>query len=227
MLRKFFIGSAFLSAVLLMTFTGISESFAQGTGGSYDTRSGKLTERKVDDMDIVELNGRKILEGKIREVFNLRGADVAVASSIGNVNCPTGFNFITFREYDKPQVSDWIPACYDARGEIRQEGQDIVLRFRESVGTYAVYRYSGGNITKTQEVSKVGVTDDQCRTAYKVYTEKCKGLTSAMVIDRHLYFYKDALNVDQFFNLCSQASEDTWTPVSYDEFKGRVCKMQD
>jgi hypothetical protein len=227
MFKKWVIGSAILAGVIVVMFAGLSEAPAQGAGVSYDTRAGKLTERKADDLNIVELNGRKILEGTIREVFNLRGADVAVVAAIGNVNCPTGFNFVTLQEYDKPQVSDWIPACYDAKGEVRQEGQDIVLKFRESVGTYAIYRYSGGRVTKTQEMSKVGMTDDQCRTAYKVYTEKCKGLTSAMVIDRHLYFYKDALNVDQFFNLCQQAGDDTWTPVSYDDFKGRVCKMQD
>jgi len=143
------------------------------------------------------------------------------------VNCPAGFNFVTLRQYEQPRVSDWIPACYDAEGDIRQDGQDIVLKLKESVGTYSLYRYSGGNITKTQEVSKVGMTDDQCRLAFKVYTEKCKGLPSAMVIDRHLYFYKDAVDVDQFFRLCQLAGDDSWTPVSYDEFKKSVCKMQD
>ena len=227
MFKKIFLFLGFLVGMSVMVFMNVSECPAQGMGGLYDTQAGKLTGRNVDGADVIELNGSKILEGKIRKVYSLTGADVVVVSAPGNVNCPAGFNFVTLRQYEQPRVSDWIPACYDAEGDIRQDGQDIVLKLKESVGTYSLYRYSGGNITKTQEVSKVGMTDDQCRLAYKVYTEKCKGLPSALVIDRHLYFYKDAVDVDQFFRLCQLAGDDTWTPVSYDEFRKSVCKMQD
>ncbi len=227
MFKKIFILPAFLVGIFVMVLTNSSECPAQGTGGLYDTQAGKLTGRNVDGVDVIELNGSKILEGKIRKVFKLTGADVAAVSAPGNVNCSAGFNFVTLRKSDQPRVSDWIPACYDAEGEIRQEGQDIVLKLRESVGTHSVYRYSSGNITKTLEVKEVRLTGDQCREVYKVYTGKCKGLSSAMVIDRHLYFYKDAVDVDQFFILCNQAGDDTWTPVSYDDFKGNVCRMQD
>jgi len=227
MFKKINIFSGFLVGILVMVSTNVSECPAQGIGGSYDIQAGKLTGRTVDGVDVVELNGSQILQGKIRKVFRLTGADVAVVSAPGNVNCPTGFNFVTLRQYEQPRVSDWIPACYDAEGDIRQEGQDIVLKFKESVGTYALYRYSSGNITKSLEMKKVRLTEDQCREVYKVYTGKCKGLESALVIDRHLYFYKDAVDVDQFFRLCQLAGDDTWTPVSYDEFKENVCKMQD
>jgi len=227
MFKRIFILPGMLVGILVMVFTSLSECPAQGIGSAYDTQAGKLTGRNADGTDVIELNGSQILQGKIRKVYSLTGADVAVVSAPGNVNCPTGFNFVTLRQYEQPRVSDWIPACYDAEGDIRQEGQDIVLKFRETVGTNALYRYSGGNITKTLEVKKVRLTADQCREVYKVYTGKCKGLESALVIDRHLYFYKDAVDVDQFFRLCHLAGDDNWTPVSYDEFKENVCKMQE
>jgi len=225
--KKIVIFSAFIAGILVMVVVNFSECPAQGIGGPYDTQAGKLVGRNVNGVDVIELNGNKILEGKIRKVFKLTGADVAVVSVPGNVNCPAGFNFVTLRKSDQPRVSDWIPACYDAEGEIRQEGQDIVLKLRESVGTYSLYRYSGGNITKTLEVKEIRLTGDQCRKVYEVYTGKCKGLSTALVIDRHLYFYKDAVDVDQFFKLCHLAGDDNWTPVSYDEFRKGVCKMQD
>ncbi|HOD35536.1 MAG TPA: hypothetical protein PLR20_07330 [Syntrophales bacterium] len=225
--KKIFFLPGFLMGMLATAFINVSECPAQGVGGAYDTRAGKLTVRSVDGANVIELNEARLLEGKIRQIYRLTGADVAVVSAPGNVNCPAGFNFVTLRQYEKPQVSDWIPACYDAEGDIRQEGQDIVLKLRESVGTDSFYRYSGGSITKTVELKKVRLTDEQCRIAYNVYREKCKGLSSALVIDRHLYFYKDALDVDQFFGLCQLAGDDTWTPVSYGEFKNRACKMQD
>ncbi len=226
MFKKIFFLPGFLVGMLAMVFISVSECPAQGMGGPYDTRAGKLTVRSVDGASVIELNGSKILEGKIRQVYRLTGADVAVVSAPGNVNCPAGFNFVTLRQYEQPRVSDWIPACYDAEGEIRQEGQDIVLKLKESVGTNTLYRYSAGNIAKTLETRDVKLTDDQCRIAYRVYAEKCKGLSSALVIDRHLYFYKEALDVDQFFRFCQLAGDDTWTPVSYNEFKKNVCKMQ-
>jgi hypothetical protein len=227
MFKKISLFSGFLAGMLVLAFTNFSECPAQGIGGPYDTRVGKLTGRNVDGVDVIELNGAKILEGKIRKVYSLTGADVAVVSAPGNVNCPAGFNFVTLRQHEQPRVSDWIPACYDAEGQIQQEGQDIILKLRETVGTYAIHRYSRGNITKTLEAREVRLTGDQCRKVYEVYTVKCKGLPSALVIDRHLYFYKDAVDVDQFFKLCHLAGDDNWTPVSYDEFKGKVCKMQD
>ena len=142
MFKKISIFSAFLVGILVVVSTNVSECPAQGIGGPYDTQAGKLTGRNADGVDVIELNGSKILQGKIRKVFRFTGADVAVASAPGNVNCPTGFNFVTLRQYEQPRVSDWIPACYDAEGEIRQEGQDSVHKLRERVGTYSLYRNS-------------------------------------------------------------------------------------
>jgi hypothetical protein len=225
MFKKIVILSAFFAGILMLVFINLSESPAQGSGGSYDTQAGKLTGRNVNGLDVIELNGNKILEGKIRKVFRFSDADVVVASAPGNVNCPTGFNFITLVQYDQPKVSWWIEACYDPEGVISQDGQDVVLKIRESIGTYAIYRHRDGEVTKTLEVKEAKLTEDQCRKVYMVYTGKCKGLPSATEISRHLYFYKDVIDNDAFFGLCFQAGDDNWSPVSYDAFRGKVCKL--
>ncbi|MCX5833806.1 MAG: hypothetical protein NTV99_04715 [Deltaproteobacteria bacterium] len=93
MFKKIAIFSAFIAGILVMVFTNLSESPAQGIGNSYDTQAGKLVGRNVNGLDVIELNGSKILEGKIRKVFKLTSADVAAVSAPGNVNCPAGFNF--------------------------------------------------------------------------------------------------------------------------------------
>jgi len=53
------------------------------------------------------------------------------------------------------------------------------------------------------------MTDDQCRLAYKVYTEKMQRAPIRPVIDRHSYFYKDALMSNQFLQALPTRSDDT------------------